>query len=195
MKKEWIKIGGDSKLECYEENERVILRCSKDGDCIPIPKKEIRALIRILSRYVSPIKISSRKTKARNLQEWCCERISKLTGIPWGKDELIQSRPMGQSGPDVVLLPGALDWFPWTVECKSAEQWNIPAAIKQVTANLYKGTSWLLILKSKKIAHPIIIVDGNRFFELLESEKAVKKIVDELKAEIANHLGETLKKG
>ena len=76
------------------------------------------------------IKISSAKAKGRNLQKWVCGKISKLLNIPWGKDELIASREMGQSGTDVRLIGEALEKFPYSVECKWQETWSIPAWVK-----------------------------------------------------------------
>ena len=52
------------------------------------------------------IKPSSAKAKGRSLQQWVCQKISDLLGIEWGKDELIASREMGQSGTDIRLLGG-----------------------------------------------------------------------------------------
>ena len=42
--------------------------------------------------------VASRKAKGRRLQQYIAERISKILNIDWGKDELIRSREMGQSG-------------------------------------------------------------------------------------------------
>ena len=50
------------------------------------------------------IKTSSAKAKGRSLQQWVCQKISDLLNIPWGKDELIASREMGQSGVDIRLI-------------------------------------------------------------------------------------------
>lgn len=113
------------------------------------------------------IKISSAKAKSRWLQKWFCQKISDLTGIPWGKDKLIQSRPMGQSGPDVILIGDALKEFPFTCECKSAEKWSLMSAINQVRSFLYKDTDWLVVLKNKSLKSPIVVLDANVFFDIL----------------------------
>jgi len=115
------------------------------------------------------IKISSAKAKGRNLQKWVCEKISELLGIPWGKDELIASREMGQSGTDVRLIGEAQKRFPYSVECKSQETWSIPAWIKQAEANRVDGTDWLLVVKRNHIK-PVVVMDAEHFFDLLKRE-------------------------
>ena len=57
---------------------------------------------------------ASAKARARNLQKWVCKVISKILRIPWGKDELIRSREMGQPGVDVPLLGRAFKLCPFT---------------------------------------------------------------------------------
>jgi hypothetical protein len=113
---------------------------------------------------------ASAKAKGRSLQNWACQKISELLGIPWGKDELIASREMGQSGTDVRLVGEAKERFPFSVECKCQETWAIPAWIKQAKGNQVKGTDWLLIVKKNRMT-PIVIMDAERFFELLKDSK------------------------
>ena len=112
------------------------------------------------------ISISSRKAKSRKCQQWTAKKISDLIGLPWGPDEQIASREMGQSGVDVRLVGEALEQFPWSVECKWEENWSVPSAIRQAMENQKNGTDWLLILK--KNHHDFIaILDGDVFFDLL----------------------------
>ncbi len=112
------------------------------------------------------IQPSSAKAKGRSLQQWVCQKISDLTGLPWGKDELIASREMGQSGTDIRLVGEAKEKFPFSVECKYQENWSLPSWIKQAKANQMEGTDWLLIIR-KNHMEPIVVMDANRFFELL----------------------------
>ena len=113
------------------------------------------------------IKTSSAKAKGRNLQQWACRKISELLDIPWGKDELIASREMGQSGTDIRLVGEAQKRFPFCVECKWQETWSVPAWIKQAKANQKKGLDWLLIIK-RSYEKPVIVMDAERFFDLLK---------------------------
>ena len=111
------------------------------------------------------IKISSRKAKGRRLQNWVAEQVSKITGIPWGKDELIQGREMGQGGVDLKLYGEAKELFPFSVECKSVEKYSIPDWIEQVKSNQLEGTDWLLVCKRSK-EKPIVIMDAGVFFKI-----------------------------
>ncbi len=112
------------------------------------------------------IKTSSAKAKGRNLQQWACQQISDLLGLPWGKDELIAPREASQSGTDVRLIGEARERFPFAVECKHQETWSVPAWIKQAKAYQRNGSDWLLILKRNRLS-PVVVMDAKRFFALL----------------------------
>ena len=114
------------------------------------------------------ISVSSAKAKGRQLQKWAAEKISDTIDIPWGyeDDKDIQPRLMGQSGTDVVLRGQALEWFPFSVECKSCEAWSVPAFIRQARKNVLPGTDWLLIIKRKEFQKPVVLIDAEKFFEL-----------------------------
>jgi hypothetical protein len=113
-----------------------------------------------------PIKPSSAKAKGRLLQNWTCQKIADLLALPWGKDEVIASREMGQSGTDIRLIGEAKERFPFSVECKSQEVWSVPAWIAQAKANQREGTDWLLVMKKKRTS-PVIVMDAEAFFTLL----------------------------
>jgi len=118
------------------------------------------------------ISIKSRKAKARTLQNWVASKISELLNIPWGKDKQIQGREMGQSGVDIKLLGETLSLFPYSIECKNTETWNVLDAIKQVKANQLEGTDWLVFLKKNR-HEEIVIMNAEKFFELYK--KVLKK--------------------
>jgi len=113
------------------------------------------------------IKISSRKAKGRSLQQLVAKKISEITGFEYGKDKDIESRPMAQSGTDIILRGNAQDLFPYSVECKNVENLNLWDAIKQAKANQKEGTDWLLVVKRNN-EKPIAIIDAERFFKLNE---------------------------
>lgn len=113
------------------------------------------------------IPTSARKAKGRDLQKWVCQQISSLTGIDWGKDRYIESRPMGQSGSDVRLFGQALEAFPFSVECKRQEVKTIPFSwIKQAQANQARDTDWLLFARRNR-EKPVVVMDAKQFFGLL----------------------------
>ena len=114
-----------------------------------------------------PISIASRKAKARELQKWVCKKASELTDIEWGKDKMIASREMGQSGTDVRLIGEAREKFPWSVECKRQEKWSVHDWIKQAEDNKLKNTDWIVVArKSRKKA--VVILDAEVFFDILD---------------------------
>ena len=116
------------------------------------------------------MKTASTKAKGRNLQKWAAKKISELTGIPYGKDELIASRPMGQPGTDIVLKGEARKKFPFSVECKNQERWDIHSWIRQAQCNQLDKTDWLIICKKNRM-HPVVIIDAECFFNILKKEK------------------------
>lgn len=123
------------------------------------------------------IKISSAKAKGRNLQKKVCKSISETIGIEYNQksdQSLIRSREMGQSGTDVILRGDALKKFPFSVECKSTEHFNINETIKQAKQNVIDGTDWLVVHKRKSIKNPIVIMDYEAFFGLVKNAVCVE---------------------
>lgn len=114
------------------------------------------------------IKRSSAKDKGRRLQKWICERIAQVTGYEWGspgEDQPIESRPMGQSGIDVRMESQVLEQFPFSIEAKWHERWDVPGFIRQAKKNQIDGTDWLLVMK-RNYEDPVIVMDAQRFFDL-----------------------------
>lgn len=113
------------------------------------------------------IKISSCKAKGRRLQQWVAKKISEITGLPCGKDELIESREMGQIGTDIKLYGEAKEKFPFSVECKYQETWSLLKWIKDAKDNKIKGTDYLLFIKKNR-HEEIVVMDAKSFFDLYE---------------------------
>ncbi len=113
------------------------------------------------------ISVASRKAKGRRLQQWVARKISELTGFECGVDCEIESRPMGQNGPDIRLEKKVLAVFPFSVECKSQETWSISSWIDQASKNIYPNTNWLLVMKKNK-QKPYILLEADLFFDLLK---------------------------
>ena len=127
------------------------------------------------------ISVASRKDKGRRLQKDLARRISDLLGLPWGKDELIAPRPMGQGGPDIVLKGEAFERFPWCFECKWQEIWSVPDWVRQVLATLQKEReegrdfqAWALVMRrsrkgprSQRLSD-LVVMDIDTFFALFK---------------------------
>lgn len=113
------------------------------------------------------ITVASRKAKGRKLQQWVARKISELTGFNYGVDCEIESRPMGQNGPDIRLEKKVLEVFPYSVECKSQETWAVPSWIEQASTNVYPNTNWILVMK-KKQKKPYVLLEADVFFDILK---------------------------
>jgi hypothetical protein len=112
------------------------------------------------------IAISSAKDKGRMLQKWVCEKISKLTGIPYNQQDdncLIHGREMGQAGVDVVLRGKARRMFPFDIECKSTEQLSLISTIHQAQQNTAEDRHWMIVHKCKALPIPIAIMSWETF--------------------------------
>lgn len=129
------------------------------------------------------ITVAAAKAKGRNLQNEICQRVSKITGVPWGKDQDIEGRPMGQSGVDVILRGRAKQLFDFQIECKNQEKWSILAWIKQAQSNTKDGETWLLFFK-RNHTKTFVAMEADTFFSLFnellilrgQKEKAKLKI-------------------
>jgi len=122
------------------------------------------------------ITIRSAKNKAVRMQNDIAQMISELTGIPCGKDELIQGREMGQSGVDVKLIGEAKQKFPYAVEAKDQMRWSVPGWLQQAQENQGDFDNWLLFcqrtsrLKKDKISMKVVM-EAEHFFNLLKQLK------------------------
>jgi hypothetical protein len=113
------------------------------------------------------ITTASAKAKGRRLQQWVARKVSEITGIECGKDCLIESREMGQTGSDLKLYSIAKEKFPFSVECKNAESWAIPMWIKQAKENQTEDSDWLLVVKRNN-HEEIVVMDAEVFFDIYE---------------------------
>jgi len=121
------------------------------------------------------MKTSSCKAKGRRLQQYVANMISSITGIECGKDQLIQSREMGQSGVDVKLIGEAQNAYPFSIECKNTETWSLPATIKQAKTNEKQGTAWQIFLARNRVS-PIMVMDAETWFEIWQELLELRKL-------------------
>lgn len=123
------------------------------------------------------MKAASCKGKGRRLQKAVAEKIGELTGCTVGKDEEVESREMGQSGTDIKLYGEAKKMFPYAVECKNTEKWQMNSYIKQARDNIGKLKTWLLFLKKNR-QDTVVCMEMDEFFSIL---KELKELKDERK--------------
>ncbi|MGD8707133.1 MAG: hypothetical protein PVI88_00435 [Nitrosopumilaceae archaeon] len=115
------------------------------------------------------IKTSSAKAKGRNLQKWVCKKLADVFKLSHGYADTadIKPRPMGQSGVDIIFNSDqAQDLYPYSIECKSTEHFNLNETLKQAKKNCVSGTEWLIVLKKKSFKNPIVIMDFDVFVSL-----------------------------
>jgi hypothetical protein len=98
-----------------------------------------------------------------------CERLSARTGLEWNNADdnaPIQSRQMGQSGVDIILRGEALEYIPFSFECKATEVFHIEQDIAQAKANRKPKTDWVLVHK-KSSESPTVTIEWNTFERLI----------------------------
>lgn len=137
--------------------------------------KEVETLYKRMVRATKKIAVQSAKDKGRGLQYWVCEKIAAFLHVVFVQsDDLcpVHSREMGQPGSDIVLRTAeAQRKFPFTVECKSTESFELMKTIEQVKANQKDGTSWMIVHKRKALIEPIVILEWSSFENLLRGLK------------------------
>lgn len=116
------------------------------------------------------IKSSSAKDKGRRLQKLIAEKIGQLLGVTVGKDEPVAPREMSQTGTDVRIVGEYRKKFPFAVECKWQEKWDIPGWIRQAEANVDTEKdylTWILFMKRNR-SKVYAVVEADVLFKLLE---------------------------
>jgi len=120
------------------------------------------------------ISVRSAKNKGANFQKEIAQKICELLDMPYDghvDSALIETRCMGQAGTDIILRGVAQKKFPYSVECKSTESWNIPKAIRQADSNKKDDTEFLLFLRRKAFKKSFVLLESDIFFELLKKLK------------------------
>jgi hypothetical protein len=112
------------------------------------------------------ISVASAKAKGRDLQNWVGKQISDLICLPFGADCEVAGREMGQNGVDIRLVGDALHRFPYSVECKNCEQWDIHQWTLQAKSNLIPNTNWILFIKKNRVK-PIVVLEQVLFENLV----------------------------
>jgi len=123
------------------------------------------------------ISIQSGKNKGKRFQNWIAEQFSNVSGgMPWGVDEEIESRIMGQAGTDIIFRSkAAKKLFPYAIEAKNCETWHLPKWIDQAKRNIAEGTDWLLFV-TKNRYNNLVVMDTDLFFKLLKDQIELKKL-------------------
>lgn len=118
--------------------------------------------------------VQSRKSKGRNLQKEVVSQILKY--MPFLHPSDVQSTSMGASGVDVKLSKAAQDVFPFAIECKATEKFNIWEAWKQAEANA--GDLNPLVVHRKSRTKPLAIVELDYFISVHAECDRLAKLVE-----------------
>lgn len=111
--------------------------------------------------------VSSGKAKGRRLQQLVRDKILKT--YPSLEPDDCKSTAMGQNGEDVQLSPAARRLFPYSIECKSRKTLSLYDWYEQARNNSNKSEP-LLIVK-KDYSKPLVVIDMEHFFNLMEKLK------------------------
>lgn len=149
----------DQEYGKWRKKKRVVLEPPFEPN---IDKEKIKEAVKKVKK--KRITVKSAKARARVLQNWVADQISKITEIPVEKDGDVEPRQMGQSGVDVILRGRAQELFPFSIECKNAERWDVHGAIKQAKSNQKEWTNWICFFK-RNYEDPIVILDAETFFK------------------------------
>jgi hypothetical protein len=125
------------------------------------------------------VSVQGAKHNSRELQKWTAHEIAKAINIPDGKDEAIESRPMGQAGVDVILHGEAKRRFPFAVECKHGQNIGWQAAVKQAKEAQKKAKYpfWLVVMKALSFKRRFVLVDAEVFFNIYK--EAITRVDEE----------------
>jgi hypothetical protein len=119
------------------------------------------------------MKPKSAKAKGRTLQNEVVEAILEalLNSVPSPLFEKIcesDIRPaiMGDSGCDIKLSSLAMEYFPFSIECKNQERINIWEAIEQAKKNTVPGTHPAVVFRRNRM-EPWVALPWKTFLELV----------------------------
>ncbi len=127
------------------------------------------------------MKTASLKAKGRALQKWVAERVGTVLSCKHGYEDdcPVQPRLMGQGGTDIVLR-GEARRFPFDIECKAVERFDINGTIRQAKANSCEDDRhWLVVWKRNRQA-PVVVLDAELFFQMCESLETGEWLQDRL---------------
>ena len=117
------------------------------------------------------ITTASAKDKGRRLQKMIAEKIGELLDVRVGKDEPVAPREMSQTGTDIRIVGEYRKHFPFAVECKWQERWDIPGWIKQAKANTDPDNdylTWLLFVKKNR-SDVYVVLEADALFKILSA--------------------------
>ena len=120
--------------------------------------------------------VQSRKAKGRNLQKEVVSVIIK--NFPHLSEDDVRSTSSGAAGEDVLLSKAARAVFPFSIECKATERFNLWDAYKQAESNA--GEYEPLVIHRKNRTKPVAIVSLEYLVDLHKQCDALAKKIESL---------------
>ena len=111
--------------------------------------------------------VSTGKAKGRRLQQQVRDKVLKT--YPSLEPDDCKSTAMGQGGEDVQLSPAARKLFPYSIECKSRKTLSLYDWYDQAKNN--SNNSEPLLIVKKDYSKPLVVIDMEHFFNLMERLK------------------------
>ena len=110
------------------------------------------------------MKPHSAKQKGRRFQQSVRDKF--LDAAPELESKDIRSVPMGVSGEDLWMSPKAEEIYPYSVECKNVEKFNVWQAIKQAEIEAKKHGKTPLVAFTKNKEEAYVAIPIKEFLEL-----------------------------
>ena len=107
------------------------------------------------------MKTQSAKAKGRRFQQWVRDKLIESLGI---HPEDIESRSMGAGGEDLIMARAAREKFPYSIECKNQERFNLWEAYSQAESNC--GAHQPIVFLKKNNHKPLVLEDAEYFVKL-----------------------------
>jgi hypothetical protein len=114
------------------------------------------------------MKPSSAKQKGRLFQQTIVRMLIKAFDL---EADDVFSRSMGASGEDVMLSPKARVLFPYSVECKNTETFNMWQAYKQASDNA--GGYEPIVFVKRNRHKPLVVVDAEHFTGVISEQNDI----------------------
>lgn len=100
---------------------------------------------------------SSCKDKGRRFQQEIAGKLIDALHIP---AEDVVSRPMGSHGTDIMLSASARHIFPFAVECKRQEKFDVPAWWRQARRHAEKESLLPMLIMRQNRKEPFVMTDA-----------------------------------
>jgi len=105
------------------------------------------------------MKPRSAKNKGRRFENMVGQAIATAINEKYGRYEMVRNAGV-QSGRDIICIGIAAEKYPFSVECKCQERWDVPSYIAQAAKNCQPGQDYQIVIgKNRMDPHIIMRLD------------------------------------